>query len=110
MPEDNFNSKGAQLKARCLEINRQTANFYYKHLFTDEGKAARAYLSRRGIKSETVKKFGIGFSPDNWDSLKKHLLSLGFYEDELIAAGVVTQSSRQGASSKTFDFFILYKF
>ncbi len=105
MPEDNFNNKGAQLKSRCLEINRQTANFYYKHLFSDEGKVARAYLANRGIKAETVKKFGIGFSPDNWDSLKKHLLSLGFYEDELLAAGVVTQSSRQGASAKTFDFF-----
>lgn len=105
MPEDSFDDKSALMKSRCFEINRQTANYYYKCLFSDEGKAARAYLANRGIRAETVKKFGLGYSPNSWDSLKKHLLSLGFNESELLAAGVVTQSSKQGATSRSFDFF-----
>ena len=105
VPEDNVDDKSAKLKSRCLEITKHTANFFYKTLLSDEGKEARSYLASRGIKADTVKKFGLGYSPDSWNALKSHLRSMGYTEKEMLSAGVIKQSSREGASDRTFDFF-----
>lgn len=76
-----------------LEICRETAVFYFKAYRSDKGKHARDYFESRGFTPDTAKKFGIGYSPDSF-SLPKHLLSLGFSEDECIKAGVIQRTSK----------------
>jgi DNA primase len=52
-----------------------------------EGAEARAYCERRGLKTETVKAFGIGFAPDSRTKLKEALKQFG--EDKLVEAGLL---------------------
>ena len=78
-----------------LEICRETAVFYYKCYYASRGEVARNYVESRAFDAETVKKFGIGYSPDRY-SLVKHLESKGFDVQDCLKAGVVQQSSSSG--------------
>ena len=42
-------------------------------------------------RSTTPQKFGVGYSPDAWDELVKHLRPRGFTEEELLKAGLARQ-------------------
>lgn len=88
MPEDKGDTRIADLKKRILEINRETANYYYKQLVSGSDKRGLAYFAGRKLRPETIKKYGLGYAPASWDGLRKHLLQLGYTDDEMIASGV----------------------
>ncbi|MBQ1186326.1 MAG: DNA primase [Clostridia bacterium] len=83
-----------QLKNTILEINRETARFYYSNLFKPEGKWALDYYLSRGLTPETVKSFGLGVALSGWDTLTKHLRSKGFKFEDMLQADVVSKSSK----------------
>jgi DNA primase len=57
-----------------LTLNTQAVSFYRHCLFSDNrGEAAMAYLSRRGLSAKTIDAFMLGFAPDGWDHLCRHL-------------------------------------
>jgi DNA primase len=53
-------------------INRMAAKYFSENLFSEAGKAARAYLGRRGIQDEVIKEFNLGFATDGWRNLKEY--------------------------------------
>ena len=57
---------------------------------------AREYLKGRGINLETVKKFQLGFAPNEWDALLKYLRSKGGSEELVSKAGLII--AREGKS------------
>lgn len=73
------------------EINRQAARFFYKAL-REKANPGYTYMKNRGISEDTLNKFGIGYADDQWDSLYKYLLSLGYKEDKLMALGLISKS------------------
>lgn len=84
-----------------LEINRQTARFYYEMLTKSaEGKIGLDYLFSRRISPKTIVAYGLGYSPRSYDALLGHLRSLGFSDKDMIDANVVM--SRNG---KIYDRF-----
>jgi len=101
MPEDAKNDKAARLKMRILELNRETARFYHACLNSGAGKDAFSYLTGRGLKMKTIRTFGLGFSPDSWDSLFLHLREKGYSPFEMEAACVV----RKGKGGGHYDQF-----
>ncbi|MEG2371774.1 MAG: DNA primase [Hydrogenoanaerobacterium sp.] len=96
MPEDGFDDGAAKLKTRILEINRQTARFYNSCLMSTQGKKALDYLLERGLSPQTIRHFGLGYSPEGWDSLTKHLKALGFSQEEMQAACVAAKGRNGG--------------
>lgn len=93
IPENKEEAKRSQARARTFEINRLTANFYFKNL-TGSNKTGLAYFAKRNLSPATIKKYALGFAPDAWDILAKYLLSKGFTEEELITAGVCHRSQK----------------
>ena len=51
-------------------INQMAAEYFSGNLSSDMGKAARDYLTKRGIDDSIVKKFGLGYSREGWRHLK----------------------------------------
>lgn len=92
--DKEFNERKKK-KDLYLSICRETAVFYYKSFQTSKGEIARKYFAQRGFDNDTVKKFGIGYSPDRY-SLVKYLESKGFTTEDCLKAGVVQQSQRAG--------------
>lgn len=102
VPENSADNRAAELKKRILEINRETANYYFRQLVSGSDKRGLTYFIQRGLKPETIKKYGLGFAPASWDGLQKHLLSLGYTDYEMIAAGVRSVSRNNKNVYDTF--------
>lgn len=102
MPDDKtYDDSLSKKRRRILEINRETAKFYYSYLISPEGKAGLNYFLNRGLTPATIKKFGLGFAPNEWDSLLKHLKGLGYKPSEMVDAGVV----KIGRNNNYYDTF-----
>ena len=101
VPDDAENDQRSQIKKRVLEINRETARFYFDALMSPQGKEAYNYLIRRGRDRKTIRHFGLGYSPKGWDELIRHLKSKGFSEEEMLEASV----AMLGRRGKPFDRF-----
>ena len=53
----------AQERARLYRLNELAAAYFRRCLWGNAGGDARRYLEERGLQSETVKQFGLGFAP-----------------------------------------------
>ena len=63
--------------------------FHETLLNTEEGKAiGLSYFKERGFTSETITKFGLGYSPESWDAFTKEALSKGYQLDYLEKVGL----------------------
>jgi len=103
LPEDAENDETAKLKMRILEINREAARFFYSILVSPQGKRGMDYFKSRGLTDKTIRRFGLGYAPDSWDSLKRHLLNKGYTEREMLAAAVIRQNSKGGSYDQFRD-------
>ncbi len=90
-----------QFRDRCLEINRETANFYYLNLLKGSDKTGLQYLKYYHIQPETVKKYAIGYASDDWQALHYHLRQKGYSDEELLTAGIC----RRNQHDKLYDKF-----
>ena len=80
-------------KTKLFEILESSARFYHRHLLESQSaKAARAYLERRGINLDSVKKFQLGYAPKN--QLLEAALKKGNSVEELLKAGLITKTER----------------
>ncbi len=87
---ENINSRNnlnKGLKESLYEIYKQTEIFYKENL--KNSKQAISYLNERGLDSETIERFGIGYSRNEIDSLFKRLQSLDFSLEHIKASGLV---------------------
>lgn len=101
VPENNVDDGMAKLRSRILEINRETARFYYAVLNSEEGKAGRDYFVQRALTPATVRHFGLGFSPASRFPLVSHLEKKGFSQGDMILANVAFK----GRSGQAVDRF-----
>ena len=81
-------------RARLLEANQAAAQFYREQLATPGARVGRELLAGRGFDQAAAEKFRIGYAPDGWDNLVRHLLSRGFTERELMTGGLASQGQR----------------
>ena len=101
VPDEGEDSSG-QLKARILEINRETARFFYQCLKSPAGRPGMEYLrEKRGLSMKTITSYGLGYAPDSWDSLLRHLHGKGFRDEEMAAACVAAK----GRNGRYYDQF-----
>ena len=106
MPEE-LNSPEIRKKERrlskLLEIEKETAKFYYYQLRSENGKIGMNYLEERGLTEETRNNFGLGYSPKNANALVSHLKSKGFDDELILAAGIVNYNERSGMFDKLWN-------
>lgn len=102
---------GVELSAQTTKQDRhrrrlrealEAAIAWYREVLLQASQAerARAYLDERGLTAETIERFGIGYAPTSWDALTRRLIGRGFTNDELLAAGLASPSSRGGVIDK----------
>ncbi len=87
-------------KKRLYELNREAAIYFYRNLKNE--REAYAYFQKRSLTIETIQKFGLGFSSDEWQVLKEAMLKKGFTEEEMMKAGLLSKSEKTG---RTYDRF-----
>lgn len=91
--KSNFIDHQESKKKTLIEINNQVAKFYnYILLSHPLGKNALDYVTKRGITPETIKKFNIGFSPDDSKYISNFISKKGFKLNDLIDTGTFGKS------------------
>ena len=70
LPEEEGDPEAANERESILHALRFAARFFYRQLTqTDRGRPALDYLRDRGFQPKTIKRFGLGYAPDEWDAL-----------------------------------------
>ena len=66
------------------------ARFFHESLLdTEEGQAiGLSYFKERGFSTETIKKFELGYSPDQWDAFSSKAIKEGYKEEFLTESGL----------------------
>jgi DNA primase len=84
------------IRRRLIEAHKQAQEFYSERTRHDSAQPARSFLAERGFQLADADHFGVGYAPNAWDELIKHLRARGFTEDELLKAGLARRTSRGG--------------
>ena len=88
---------------KLLDLHTAAAQ-YFNHLLRQakESAHAREYLAGRGINSDTVERFQLGYALNTWDGLKNHLTGRGYTEADLLEAGLIVKKEETGSSYDRF--------
>lgn len=70
---------------------QEASLWFHKHLFLAKNREALRYAERRGLTTETLKKFVLGFAPEGYHDLENDLKAKGFSVDTLLKAGLLVQ-------------------
>ncbi|WP_127127227.1 DNA primase [Georgenia sp. SYP-B2076] len=81
-------------RQRLIEAHRVAEEYYVEQLDTPGGLPGRQFLAERGFDRQAAATFGVGYAPQGWDHLMRHLRGRGFTEAELTASGLVSQGNR----------------
>lgn len=77
----------------------KAAKIYQAQLKNSEN--ALAYVAKRGLSSETIQKYGIGYAPDSWDLLLKQLATTRAGRDQLFELKLTNRND----NGREYDFF-----
>ena len=93
--------KENQQRTSLVELHREAAVFFVQQLnATQEGRAAKAYLLDRGLDSEAMARFGIGFAPSGGEALLR-AFKQKYPEKVLEASGLFSRDQ----NGRLFDRF-----
>jgi DNA primase len=90
----------AQRQKTLLEAMEAAAAFYETRLWASAGNRARQYLLGRGLDPETIRRFRLGWAPDERQFLRR-ALAADFPDALLIEAGL----ARCPEEGEPFDYF-----
>lgn len=85
-------------KDRLYQINYEALKFYHYILIKHpSGRQALNYLAyKRGLKSETIKEFLLGFSPNTPFAIRKYLVDKKRYKDSEVEKVGIAYKTRRG--------------
>ena len=96
VPDDEQYQSRYRQQERLWALHKEAARFFHSQLYAPVGKTALEYALGRGMPKSTLINFGIGYAPDSWDSLVRHLRSKAYTDEELKESGLVTVSKKNG--------------
>ncbi len=92
----------ARLREGLLQAHSLAVQYFRQRLDAPAGKPARAYLTRRGLDPELIRKFQLGFAPPARTGLKTFLRAQGLAEERILEAGLLIAPQDGG---QTYDRF-----
>lgn len=94
--EDPDYERRRSQREQLLGANKAAARWYHAQLWLPENQRILDYLHKRGLDDGTIRKFGLGAAPEEWDALTRALEQQGYTQEELRLAGltVVKQETR----------------
>lgn len=88
-------------------VSEYAQAYFSKTLWdTEPGKAiGLSYFKERGFSDDTITKFGLGYSLDQWEAFTKTALEEGYQLEFLEKTGLTIVKEQSGNQRKTFDRF-----
>ncbi len=104
LPTDGHEERRGVSRKRVFEMNLIAARFWRDCLFDPNiGKAGMEYLTeKRGLPLSIIRRFGIGYAPNEFGALTNELRKNGFTDEEMKEAFLCGISQKSG---RAFDMF-----
>lgn len=96
--DKEYSKKEKSLYALCDE----TAKWFESQLHDAKNRDVFSYISGRGLSTETLNAFRIGYAPSDDQSLRKFLFAQGYTDAQMIEAGVLKVSATAGREPYSF--------
>lgn len=100
--ETEEQKRQADLRSQLLAVNKEAARYYYYQLRNQGGERGYQYLAGRGLSSDTMKRFGLGFSPMANQALYRYLKNKG-WEDRLLQESGLVKIDERGARDRFWN-------
>jgi DNA primase len=81
-------------RQRLLDAHKVADEFFRAQLITPGAAEGRNFLYERGFDRAAAEQFGVGYAPQGWDSLLKHLRGRGYTDPELKLTGMFSEGGR----------------
>ncbi|GAP57080.1 DNA primase, partial [Arthrobacter sp. Hiyo6] len=91
-------------RQRLLDAHKVADEFFREQLLTPGAAEGRNFLYGRGFDRAASEQFGVGYAPQGWDSLLKHLRGRGFKDPELKLTGMFSAGG-PGNQQRIYDRF-----
>ncbi|MEC4676999.1 MAG: DNA primase [Nitrospirota bacterium] len=88
MPDKKTLQKNERIRNSLVEA----MNYFVARL--KESEAAAGYLKNRGLNSESLDLFRLGYAPPGWHNLLKHLRNSGYHDSIIKEAGMAVSGNR----------------
>ena len=96
VPDNTQRREGPDPREAVWEVVGTAAEYFRRMLWEDDsGRGARAYLEQRRITREVAERFGLGWAPREIGLLRTYMNALGFEDDRLTEAGLLTTGEDQ---------------
>ena len=96
VPDTSQRREGPDPREAMWEVLATAAEYFRRMLWEDDGgRGARAYLEQRRITREVAERFGLGWAPREIGLLRTYMNTLGFEDDRLTDAGLLTTGEDQ---------------
>lgn len=87
-----YEKKEKDDKDELFQVLEAATVYFEKQLSLS--KTTLDYIHSRGVTDETIKKFRIGFAPDDWRLLRDALIKQGFKDDLIEKAGLTKKTEK----------------
>ncbi|MHA7223550.1 DNA primase [Arthrobacter sp. RHLT1-20] len=81
-------------RQRLLDAHKVADEFFRAQLLSPGATEGRNFLHERGFDRAAAEQFGVGYAPQGWDSLLKHLRGRGYTDPELKLTGMFSEGGR----------------
>ncbi|GIV62181.1 MAG: DNA primase [Rhodothermaceae bacterium] len=109
LPLEEVQAEEANEVEAILNALRFAARFFFTRLVqAPDGRPALAYLRERGFTPGTIRRFGLGYAPDQWDGLLRAAEAAQIRPEMLEKAGLVIRrdgDDPDGARARYYDRF-----
>lgn len=99
----------AKERNELYKIHEAAAGFFASRLGgSAEGRAARAYLTDRGVSDAMIARFRLGYAPADGQGLTRHLMEEGFKPEDLEKSAMIIRAAEGGRHFDRFRRRLIY--
>jgi DNA primase len=109
IPSHTKNEAEDQVREKIFQINLAAAHYYHNlYLNNPAAEKARHYLEGRGVNSQSIANFQIGYSLPGWEALKTYLTEKSYSEIDLLDAGLIIRSEENNRTHDRFRDHLMF--
>lgn len=100
--------KSTQEEKTLHQANEAAVRWFQGSLAGTGGGGARAYIDKRGLDADTIKRFSLGYAPQSRRGLRDALVAEGFSETDLVRVGLLIKPDDGGGCYDRFRHRLMF--
>ena len=88
---------------RLTDLLASAADYFHQLLlYAPQAEHARDYVQQRALEEKTLATFKVGYALNSWDACRTHFNAQGYDDDDLLAAGLLSENVEKGTRYDRF--------